>query len=207
MDHNQADKSDWHAEGWTIAALSCVAVGFGAIALTMWIIPTTPERALTGDWIGGIFGACAGLASAFLLFGALRLQRTELSLQRKELADTREEMKLAREVHEASRRELEEQTRIARRAAHLEHISSAIRSLRALPEFKRFNILSYVTDEYRASEDYLCQLLKSDLLLPYERMLLIKQLGLSRTFEGPDKIKSSACERNGLEIEVDEVSP
>ncbi|MBX3353019.1 MAG: hypothetical protein KF684_08790 [Phycisphaeraceae bacterium] len=210
-DEKGIERSQWYAEGWVIAALLCIAAGFGAIFFTMLGKPPMSERALTGEWLGGLFGAFAGLASAFLLFGALRLQMTELALQRKELQLTREEMRAAREVHDAAKQELAEQTRIAKRAALLDHIFAAARAMRdvnpqpyrakpLIRKGERARVYEEPEPEFIAAQMHLGMLLRDQLLDSEERSTMIEQFGLNIAYQrSPGNITPSMAET--LEIQ------
>jgi hypothetical protein len=92
------------------------------------------DPGIRGDFWGGHLAAASGLAGAVLMFGALGLQRYELSLQREDLKVQQTEFKKAREEAERQANAMEGQLAHAKRQAEAEEYAATLRLLMDIGE-------------------------------------------------------------------------
>lgn len=190
---------------WALAGAPLI-VAFWRMAVAEGTSDDWQVKGAMGDAFGGHFGSMAALSSAILFFYAVWMQHQELRAQREELQLTRDEMQAARAVHEASKRELEEQTRIAKRAALLDHIFAAATSMRSInpqphrskpkgPSGQEIRVFEKPEPEFIAAQMHLGMLLNDPLIEAHERDLLQEQFGLNVAYERqPGNITPSMAE-------------
>jgi hypothetical protein len=126
--------------GWTVAAFVVLGLALVALVVNYCYSCSWSERGQRGDFVGGHLAAAGSIASAFLFFCALLMQRDamrlqihalgvqqeELRLQREDLKLTRQEMEQARKVYEAQEQQLAKQAKIAEETAIVNDILQVI---------------------------------------------------------------------------------